>query len=285
MKTKSLLIVLLSITLFQFWACDEEKPKVQQPKPVAKTTPETDKTANKLAADKKELLSSLQAQKNGWKATLHPAKEGVGGFNLLLKFTSDTELSIASDQSKDASKPSAGKYELKAESILTLIFEKGSLLDGLLVADPKQVADGTERQFSFKEKTKDKDEYIFINNKSKQEIFLTKATADDWKNIDQLFENEALISKLKTLAVTVGKVETLYKVAFDSKARTITTIITENKEEKKATYGLTYTPTGFNLNPGLPVNKQKLTDFVLEPTKKDSYIAKGANNVKAVLKK
>lgn len=240
--------------------------------------------AERLSKTKSELMTALTSSKDGWKMMYFTNNKEFGGFTHLMSFTPDGKVKMASDFDEDSLEPSLSDYEIKSSYAPALVFTTRNKIHDLSDSNNspgKQGGVGYKGDFEFIfDRIDEKGNIYFRTARSNVSVVFTKATADDWKNLEKNFDTEenALIGSERpfynVLEIKEGAKVRSYVYSYNDITRFITIVSTDASNSFNTKYGVGFNENSIVLSPAIKVGNEELSELVYDVAMK-VYIAKG----------
>lgn len=241
--------------------------------------------AERLTEVQSELKKALTGSKDGWKIMYFTDNKEFGGFTHLMSFTADGKVKMASDFDEEAIIPSVSEYEIKSSYAASLVFTTRNKIHLLSDSDDspgKQGGAGYKGDFEFVfYKIDEKGDIHFKTARSNVAVVLTKATDEDWNNLNKNFitEENALIGSEspffseKVMDIKQGGKVQSYVFDYNDATRFIT-ITSQVSGSFNTKYGVGFKENSIVLSPAVKVGSEELNELVYDAVAK-TYIAKG----------
>ncbi|WP_075340503.1 DUF4302 domain-containing protein [Tenacibaculum agarivorans] len=221
-----------------------------------------DTPAVRIQKDIDELRNTLKSSPDGWKINYFTGVDrGLGGFTFLFNFLNNKEVIMDSDfGNPDINRRSL--YDITLGSTVKLTFTTRNVLhelsDGANFPNNDFIGQGYRGDFEFLLVSYEGDDIIFKSNRNRSNIIrFTRATADDWTNLDT---HQTIMDVLANSGGSLGydNAGNVSKFNFDSATRYAT-----NTDGTAPDFGIAYTPTGIIISPAVEVNGIEYSEFTM----------------------
>lgn len=232
-----------------------------------------DKPSQERLEDKfAEYNDLLKSSENGWKMSYYPDSEKFGGYNFLFKFEEDGRVVMESDFEEGMKNSS---YKIYGGQGVVLSFDSYNMLH--ILADPGiySAGIGYNGDYELIVERSTSDSLVCRGRKWDQPMILTRATSDDWDNMDQIKIHEKAMAQdvenspfFRNLRENNQGISTFF---YNSNTRLVEYFYVDNigitHSDKSP---LIFTKEGFSLKDKITVNGKDLKDFGYD-TDTDSF--------------
>ncbi|MCT4288156.1 DUF4302 domain-containing protein [Elizabethkingia anophelis] len=267
-------ITLLLLAMLLFWGCNSNRDAENF----------TQTPSERIVQAKTELRNILTSSKDGWKMIYFTDNSEFGGYTHLMSFTPDGKVTMASDFNKDALIASISDYELQSSYAPNLVFTTKNKIHLLSDSDNSpgsQAGAGYKGDFEFVyQKTDEKGNIHFRTSRRNVAVVFTKATAEDWSNLEKNFLTEEKIFKgtaniiFPILEVKQGDKVQSYSFGYNEFTRQMNLISDPSANLNKAKYGVGFKENALVLSPKVKIGNEEFSELVYDGST-GFYIAKG----------
>ncbi len=228
-----------------------------------------------------ELRTALQSSDNGWKITYFTDDTQLGGYTFLFNFINDKEVIMDADFSTpDPTK--ASLYDITLGSTIKLTFTTKNIIhelsDGANFTGSLR-GEGYRGDFEFLLYAYEGDDIIFrVNRDTSNFLRFTRATADDWTNIDN---HQMIMDKIENDLTRPENFRSLkikeesYSFSYNPQGRFASTTFLD--------FGIGFTDTGIIISPSLTIDDNQVSEFTYD-SGTDSFIAEvNGNEVASII--
>lgn len=222
-----------------------------------------------------ELSELLQSSPEGWKMTYFTddprytdTDQQLGGWTFVMKFTDDEHVTMVSDFTAETLSPKESLYDIIPGSTTKLSFSTATwislLSDSANYPTAALTAYGYKGDNEFLYYGQEGDDLIFRSDRDQIEIRFTKATAEDFTNLDQARETGNLLANSGNFQVEIsedGNITTYDNFSFNPSTRFVT-----NTEVDSLSFGVAYKPNGLKVVKPIQVGSEEATDFTYDAT-------------------
>lgn len=236
-----------------------------------------------IKADNDVLLSAS----NGWLLKYYPATgKQYGGYNILLKFTEDGYVTVASDIVGDPSKTATSTYKLKEQGGVTLTFDTLNEIMHIF-SDPNNslgigsIGLGMEGDYEFSILSATEDKVVLKGKKSMNECLMIPFPEEDtWENyLTEVQQQEMNMPSTKYSYVLEGEE---YNVTVSYRTLSIT-YLNDDDDEVTSTYPFVIVPEGIELDTPIMIEGAEITAFTADPTNKNNLVAIDIDDAKLIM--
>ncbi|MDO6736415.1 DUF4302 domain-containing protein [Wenyingzhuangia sp. 2_MG-2023] len=260
-KNIALLILLTTV----FTACQDE---------IEVESKFSESAAVRITNNETEIKELLKSSPEGWKTTYFTDNELLGGYTFLFDFEDDKNVRMTSDFDDDFT-VATSEYQIVYGSTSKLSFATRNEIHKLSDSDNFPTGDlrgeGYKGDFEFLYYGQEGDDLIFRTNRDFIELRFTKATVDDWTEIEESkimrekLVSDATTSVYKSLAISDGTTETRYDLSYNT-ATLFANAKRLNEEGKfsELNFGVAGTKEGLIADPAIETNGVSFKDFVFD---------------------
>lgn len=273
-------LVILSLTMFT--ACNDDNG----PEDIFGEDANT-----RLEKEAAELRTLLKSSPEGWKMTYFTDDprytdnaQQLGGWNFIFKMTDDKNVTMVSDYSAETLVPKTSEYQIILGSVTKLSFATKNhihvLSDAVNYPFSGLSGKGYKGDFEFLYYGQEGEDIILRSNRFQIEIRLTKATAQDWTDLDTVRQNLTPLNDVDiTLEINQGGEISEYPISYNSAARFAT-----NTVNPDLSFGVAPMLNGLQVIKPIPVGNQEAINFIYDANN-NWYIAEldNGNTAKIVL--
>ena len=273
-------LVILSLTMFT--ACNDDNG----PEDIFGEDANT-----RLEKEAAELRTLLKSSPEGWKMTYFTDDprytdntQQLGGWNFIFKMTDDKNVTMISDYSAETLVPKTSEYQIILGSVTKLSFATKNhihvLSDAVNFPISGLSGKGYKGDFEFLYYGQEGEDIILRSNRFQIEIRLTKATAQDWTDLDTVRQNLTPLNDVDiTLEINQGGEISEYPISYNSAARFATNTVNSN-----LSFGVAPMLNGLQAIKPIPVGNQEAINFIYDANN-NWYIAEldNGNTAKIVL--
>lgn len=269
-------LVILSLTMFT--ACNDDNG----PEDIFGEDANT-----RLEKEADELRTLLKSSPEGWKMTYFTDDprytdnaQQLGGWNFIFKMTDDKNVTMVSDYSAETLVPKTSEYQIILGSVTKLSFATKNhihvLSDAVNYPFSGLSGKGYKGDFEFLYYGQEGEDIILRSNRFQIKIRLTKATAQDWTDLQAISNNLAPLASAGNLEVIInnnGEITTHSDYSYLSAARFVT-----NTVNPDLSFGVAPTLNGLKAVKPIKINDNlEAIDFTFDSAN-NNYVANFENS-------
>lgn len=162
------------------------------------------------------LKNNLVGAENGWIMTFFPSNKLKGGYSFWFDFNEDGSVQVRSDYNVADLSVKNERYDFVLLTTVALNFPLGSTVHKFVAENPG--TNTTDIEFLFDRY--EGDDIVFRGHSTRNEIRMTKATADDKKfDLSSKMAMREIVRTMKRLYVTSGIESTTYGFNYNANSR------------------------------------------------------------------
>lgn len=208
----------------------------------------------------------LKSSEYGWKMKYFPNETKIGGYNFLFKFDEGNKVKMATDFRENEE---VSTYSFYGGQGVVLSFDTYNFLH--ILADPSYMPAGTGYRGDYEMIVErvTPDSLICLGRKWKQPMVFTKATAEDWTEMDVLRNNEMVLAPLMENVPFFRNVRLAEKAIatflYEPNNRFIEYYyLNSDGRTESGEIGVVFSREGFSLKKEININGVLLKDFVFD---------------------
>lgn len=211
-----------------------------------------------------ELRTELLSSPHGWKLTYQTDNQTYGGFTFVMKFDEQGQVAMVSDFDQSTITQQQSHYQIKVGQGILLSFVTKNHIHNLADAILGSRGKGFEGEFEFIYIGKEGEKLKFKTQRIVKDIYLEKATANDWNTITNLLGSISVLDSdsyrhFVRITNANGEIKD-YKMSLNDLRYMTLRNFTNSSDQYK--FGLIPTSKGLTLSPAPTFEGKTFNEFI-----------------------